>query len=345
MNPYLPSDKENAEKHVGLLSCFYCKMVFNNHQALGAHLRVHQEEINAWKSWNYPVHSSTFIDGTSSALNPISMSLPDNSSGGAWSNPSTLFSGVTSNLGFSNFCSNESSWVNANNYSQNNVGYARSQYFMSPNLSYGSGSGSASAGFHPSAPSSSTFFIPSASPATPGFPMGPSSYFNSYGACQFNADELRTFRDGMPFPPRCDLPNFHHHNLSNLSYPAYSINDPASGVGSNQLTGMKESNTVGSVPPGHGQCSGQTGVGKYNNTSALTCEGGRKRCLSEVLGNSDMMNSSKRPQTSSSLHAETEKPQKKELLLFKDVEDSFAGLGFSVDDEEGEADLDLSLHL
>jgi len=58
-----------------------------------------------------------------------------------------------------------------------------------------------------------------------------------------------------------------------------------------------------------------------------------------------MMNSSKRPQISSSLHAETEKPQKKELLLFKDVEDSFAGLGISVDDEEGEADLDLSLHL
>ncbi|XP_075664203.1 uncharacterized protein LOC142633840 [Castanea sativa] len=305
MNPYLPSDKENAEKHVGLLSCFYCKMVFNNHQSLGAHLRVHQEEINAWKSWNYPVHSSTFIDGTSSALNPISMSQPDHSSGGAWSNPSTLFSGVTSNLDFSNFCSNESSWVNASNYSQNNVGYARSQYFMSPNLSYGS----ASARFHPSAPSSSTVFISSASPATTGFPMGPSSYFNSNGACQFNTDELRTFRDGMPFPPRSDLPNFHHRNLS------------------------------------HGQCSGQTGVGKYNNTSALTCEGGRKRCLGEILGNSDMMNSSKRAQISYSMHAETEKPQKKELLLFKDVEDSFAGLGISVDDKEGKADLDLSLHL
>ncbi|KAF3949891.1 hypothetical protein CMV_024291 [Castanea mollissima] len=282
MNPYLPSDKENAEKHVGLLSCFYCKMVFNNHQALGAHLRVHQEEINAWKSWNYPVHSSTFIDGTSSALNPISMSQPDHSSGGAWSNPSTLFSGVTSNLDFSNFCSNESSWVNASNYSQNNVGYARSQYIMSPNLSYGS----ASARFHPSAPSSSTVFISSASPATTGFPMGPSSYFNSNGACQFNTDELRTFRDGMPFPPRSDLPNFHHHNLR-----------------------------------------------------------GRKRCLGEILGNSDMMNSSKRAQISSSMHAETEKPQKKELLLFKDVEDSFAGLGISVDDKEGKADLDLSLHL
>jgi|UniRef100_A0A2N9FMT6 hypothetical protein len=345
MNSHLASDKENAEKHVTMLPCFYCKRVFNNHRALGGHLRVHQEEINAWRSWSYPVHSGNFIDNTSTTPYPISMGQPENSSGGAWSNPGTLFSRVTSAMDFSNFCSNEPSWVNACIYSENNVGNARSQFIISPNLSSGSGS----AGFHPSAPLSSATFIPSASTATTGFPMGPSSYFNSYGVCQFNTDALRTFRDGMPFPPRDALPNFQHPNLSKLSYPAYSINDPDSSLGSDQLTGLEEPNTVGSLPPGHGQfsghgqCSGQNEVAKYNKTGVLTCEGGKKRCLGEVLGNSDMMNSSKRPQISSNWPAETEKPQKE--LLFKDVEDSFSGFGISFDDKEGEADLDLSLHL
>jgi hypothetical protein len=332
MNFHLASNKENAEKGMEIHSCFYCKKVFNSHLALGGHLRAHQEEINARRSWNYPVHSSNFLDVSSTAPNPILMGQPENSSGGARNNPSVLFSRATSSMDFSKFCSNESSCVNARKYFENNVGNATSQFFMSLNLSSSNGC----AEVHPLTLS---LFLPSASSATTGFPMDSSLYSGPYGICQFNTDELRTFRDGKP-------PNCKHHNLSKLSYPVYSIKNLDFSLRSNQLPVLKEFNIVGSLPPGDGQRLGQNGVNKYNESSMLTCEGGKKRCLDEVLGNSDMMNSSKKPQTTSNLPAETEKPQEKELLLFKDVEDSFFGLGISFDDkEEDEADLDLSLHL
>lgn len=306
MNFLLASDDENAEKHVEIRSCFYCKKVFDNQQALGGHLRAHQEKINARRSWNYPVHSSNFIDAVNTAPNPILTGQPENSSGGAGNDPSALFSRATSSMDFSKFCSNESSCVNASKYFENNAGDATSQFFTSPNLSFSSGH----AEVHHSNPLSSSLLIPFGSTATTGFPMDSSLYSGLYGICQFNTDELRTFRDGTPLSSRDALPKFQHHNLSD------------------------------------GQCSGQNGVDKYNESSMLTREEGKKRCLDEVLGNSDTMNSSKRPQISSNLPAETEKPKKKELLLFKDVEDSFSGLGISFDDKkEDEADLDLSLHL
>lgn len=342
MNFLLASDDENAEKHVEIRSCFYCKKVFDNQQALGGHLRAHQEKINARRSWNYPVHSSNFIDAVNTAPNPILTGQPENSSGGAGNDPSALFSRATSSMDFSKFCSNESSCVNASKYFENNAGDATSQFFTSPNLSSSSGH----AEVHHSNPLSSSLLIPFGSTATTGFPMDSSLYSGLYGICQFNTDELRTFRDGTPLSSRDALPKFQHHNLSKLSYPVYSIRDLDFSLGSNQLPSLKESKIIGSLPPGDGQCSGQNGVDKYNESSMLTREEGKKRCLDEVLGNSDTMNSSKRPQISSNLPAETEKPKKKELLLFKDVEDSFSGLGISFDDKkEDEADLDLSLHL
>lgn len=344
MNFLLASDKENAEKRAGMHSCLYCKKVFNNHRALGGHLRAHQEEINARRSWNYPVRSSNSIGVTSINPNPLSMGQPEYSSGGAGNNPSTPFSKATSPMDFSKFYSNESGWVSASKYSENNVGNAKPQFFMSPTLP----SSTCGAEIHHSNTLSSAVFPPSGNTAATSFPIGPSLYLSSYGICQFNTDQLRTFRDGMPFYSSRDaFPDFQHHNLSSkLSYPAYSISDPDSGLGSNQLHGLKEPNTVSSLPLSHGQYSGQTGVGQYNKSSMSTCEGGKKRCLGEVLGNADMMNTSKRPQISPNLSAGIEKSQKKELLLFKDVEDSFSGLGISFDVKgEGEADLDLSLHL
>ncbi|XP_041027600.1 uncharacterized protein LOC121267679 isoform X1 [Juglans microcarpa x Juglans regia] len=126
------------------------------------------------------------------------------------------------------------------------------------------------------------------------------------------------------------LMNFQHHSFSNFSDPACATSLPDSGLGSNLLHGLKEYTAVGSFPPGHGPCSGQTGVGKYDKSSV----------------NPDMMNSSKGPQISSSLPAETEEPQKNEPLPFiekeeierldilKDVEDSFSELGISFYDKE-----------
>lgn len=245
MNFLLASDKENAEKRVEIHSCFCCKKVFNNHQALGSHLRAHQEEINARRSWNYPAHSSNFLDVSSTAPNPILMGQPENSSGGAGNNPSSLFSRATSSMDFSKFCSNESGCVNASKYLENNVGNATSKYIMSPNLSSSSGR----AEVHHSNPLTLSLFIPSASTATTGFPMGSSLYSSPYGICQFNTDELRTFRDGTPFSSRDALPNFHHHNFSKLSYPVYSIRDHDFSLGSNQLPGLKESNIVTLLVP------------------------------------------------------------------------------------------------
>lgn len=343
MNFLLASDNERAEKGMCIHSCLYCTRVFNNHQALGGHVKVHQDGIHMRRSWNNPARSSNFMDIASNVPNSFSMGQPESYSGGSGNNLPTHFPRTNFPIDFSKFCLNESSRAHACKYSENNAGVVPSQFAISPYLSSVSGH----AKINHSNPSPSAVFMPSANTVTAGFPVGPPLSFGPYGVSQFNTNELRTFKDGMPFYSGDALPNFQNQNLSNLSYPAHAISLSDSGFGSNQLPGLTEPNTVGSLPPGHGQCSIQNGAGKCNKSSEFKFEEVKKRCLGEVLGNSDMMNSSIRPQINSNvLPAQTEERSKKELLLFKDAEESFSELGISFDEkEQDEAYLDLSLHL
>lgn len=274
---------------------------------------AYQREINAMMSWNYPARSSNFMD----IIRTVSMAQPRSFSCSAVNYPWTLFRCAPSSMYPFMFCLNESSWVHAG---MNNGVIAASQFLMFRNLTSDSG--------HAEIRHSNTspLTIPSANTQTTGLPMGPTSNFSPHGVHQFNTDLFRTLRGRMAFSSRDALPN-------------------NSGRQSNQVPGVNESNTAGAFPPGHGQSSGQNGVGKHSS-STITSEGGKKRCLGENPGNSDMPSSSKRPRISSDLHAETEEPQMKELLLFKDVDHSSSELGISLDDrEEIGADLDLSLHL
>ncbi|XP_035545636.1 uncharacterized protein LOC108990270 isoform X1 [Juglans regia] len=259
---------------------------------LEAHLRAHQEEISGRKSSNYPAHFSNFMDIVSTIPNSISIVLPGSSFHRSGTKPSKLFLRTTSPLEFSKFCLNELSRVHASKCSENDVQNDSSLSAISPYLS----SDSSHAEIHHSNPLLSAVSMPSA----------PSSFGDA-------------------------LMNFQHHSFSNFSDPACVTSLPDSGLGSNPLHGLKEYTAVGSFPPGHGPCSGQTGVGKYDKSSV----------------NPDMMNSPKVPQISSSLPAETEEPQKSEPLLpfiekeeierlgiLKDVEDSFSELGISFYDKE-----------
>ncbi|KAL4291647.1 hypothetical protein GQ457_14G008400 [Hibiscus cannabinus] len=55
------SCKEATEKHGNSKTCFYCKEEFDNYQALGFHLRTHQED-QSLSSFNFPGRSGNSID-------------------------------------------------------------------------------------------------------------------------------------------------------------------------------------------------------------------------------------------------------------------------------------------
>lgn len=335
MNFLLTSERGNVEKHARIHSCFYCNKVFSNHQALGGHLRAHQEEINSRKSRSYPGNSSNCLNITGGTPNPPMQTQPGNSSGVSGKGTGTIFSSETSPLEFSQ----RNGWVNASNFSENNAGNT-SQFHLSPNFS----SGRSSSEIHPK-PSSSLASAPSATIAPASFPPDPSFPMGSNGACQFNTDQFRSFRDRMPFFSGIALPNFQHLNYSKHLYPAYAIAVPDPCLGSNHFTGFKEPTGMGSLPPFYNQYSGCNEFGQYNKNVILT-HGGKRDCFGEAPGMHQMMTAPKRPKISCNLTSETEQPQKEELLLFKDVESSPSGLGMSYDaNKELQTDLDLSLHL
>lgn len=290
-------------------SCCYCKKVFNNYQALKVHVRAHQEVINARKSRNYSAHFSNFKNIACTIPNPVSVVQPRSSFHRSGNNPGKIFLRKTSPLDFSKLCLNESSRVHASKCSENDVRNDSYLSAMSMDLSSNS--------CHDE--------IRHSNPLSSALSMSSATYFFS------NA-----------------LLNSQRRNFNNFPDPAYATSLPDSGLGSNpSLHGLKEYTAVGSLSPGHGQCSGQTEVGKYDKSNVFTHKRGKKHYLDEVLGNSDMINSSKRPQISSSLPAETEEPEKKEPLppfiekteiermnILKDLEESFSELGISFDDKE-----------
>ncbi|KAF3449941.1 hypothetical protein FNV43_RR06020 [Rhamnella rubrinervis] len=311
--------------------------MFTNHQALGGHLRAHQEEINSRKSRSYPGNSSNCLNITGGTPNPLMKAQPGNSSGVSGGGTGTIFSSEKPLLEFSQ----RNGWVNSSKFSENNARNT-SQFHLSSNFSSGRGS----AEIHPK-PLSSTASAPSATIASVSFPPDPSFPMGSNGACQFNTDQFRSFRDGMPFFSGIALPNFQHLHYSKLLYPAYAIAVPNPCLGSNQFSGFKEptGSSMGSFSPFRNQYLGCNEFGQYNKNVILT-HGGKRDCFGEAPGMHQMMTAPKRPKISCNLTLEMEQAQKKELLLFKDVESSPSGSEMSFDaNKELQIDLDLSLHL
>ncbi|XP_022720276.1 uncharacterized protein LOC111278090 [Durio zibethinus] len=305
--------REDAEKHAGIRSCFYCNKVFNNYRALGGHLRIHQED-KTLRTLNYPGRSCNSMDITRNPHAPLPNS-PQNSLVGG--NNLTPFTRVSPALDFSwMFCSNETNQASRSKFTGNNPGLAQTQIIMYPDFSYGCGNGAtyhhnilASKAFAPvgvNAAMSSAAFPSSGSLVAAGFPIDSSLYLGSNGVCQFNTDEFQISKDGLP---------------------------PSSGDALQSILG----------PP---RCSSLDKVRQYDRRSLLICEEGKRSFLVDESGNADIMNASKKPKIAPNAHVEPEDPQKKELSLFMDVADSVSASETCFGaEEEGPIDVDLSLHL
>lgn len=281
MNSLLTSERVSDEKCI--LSCFYCNKTFTNHQALGAHLRAHQEETNLRGSQNHPGNSSNRLNINGGTPNHLMQTQPGNSFGVSDKGASTIFTRETHTLELpQRFCANENGWVNACKSSENNAENT-SQFHFSPNLLFGSGSSE----IHPK-PLSSTSSALSAPIAPTSFPLDPSLPGGSNGVFQSNTDQFRSFRDGMSFFSGTALPNFQHLNYGKHPYPAsaISIHDPC--LGSNRLPGYKEPTGMGSFLPYYNQYSGYDQFGQYKKNVILT-HGGKRDCFGEPPGMSQMM--------------------------------------------------------
>ncbi|KAH7545159.1 uncharacterized protein LOC112489956 [Ziziphus jujuba] len=335
MNFLLTSNRANVRKQARRHSCSYCPKVFTNHQALGGHLRAHQDEINLRRSLNYSGNSSNCLNTTVALPNCLMKTQPVNSSEVSGKSTNAIFWRATPPLeSCKSFCTNENGWVDVSKFPENNAGNTSSQSQLSANFSSGSGSSE----IHNHNFLSSATSTTRCTPAPSSFPPDPLFTLGYSGVCQFNTDQFRSFRDGMPFSGNI-LPNFQPLNPTSLPYPAYAIAVPDPSLGSYQLPDFKESTGMVSLPACQNLCSGHDDFEQYNKGSILTPEGKR-------YSFAQMMTIPKRPKISCNLTMNTEKPQQKELLLLKDMENFHSGFGMSNDAKEGcQTDLDLSLHL
>ncbi|XVF87156.1 hypothetical protein PTKIN_Ptkin18bG0096300 [Pterospermum kingtungense] len=372
--------REDAEQHAGAKSCFYCNKVFSNYRALGGHLRIHQEDRNL-RTLNNPGWSSNSMDITRNPPASLPNSQLNSLAGG--NNPIPFTRAPPAfDLPWM-FCSNETNLASRSRFTGSNPGVAQTQIIMSPDLSYGCGNGAtyhhnslASRGFAPAganAAISSSAFAPSGSVLATGFPTDPaganaamsssafaspgsvvasgfpidsSLYLGSNGVCQFNTDGFQSFRDGLPPLSGDALQNIQGDNLGKLPNPTFSVTNPDLGFGSYQLPASLKSVAVCAFSPGPFTSSSLDNVGQYERRSFVMSEEGKRPYSADESGNADVMNAYKRTKFAPNAHVEPEKPETKELLLLIDVDDSIsAPRTCSGADEEGPADVDLSLHL
>ncbi|XWS15974.1 hypothetical protein CRYUN_Cryun34aG0047600 [Craigia yunnanensis] len=343
--------REDAEKHAGTKSCFYCNKVFNNYRALGGHLRIHQEDKNL-RTLNYPGHSCNSMDITRNPPASLPNSLQNSLAGG---NNLTPFTSAPPAFDFSwMFCSNETNQASRCKFTGSNPGGAQTQIIMSPDFSYGCSNGAtyhhnnlASRVFAPAGANSamsSAAFAPSGSVVASGFPIDSLLYLGSNRVCQFNIDEFQISQDGLPPSSGDALQDVYGYNLGKLPNPTFAITNHDLGFMSYQLLGFNESVAVCAFSPGPPPCSSLEKIGQYDR-SLLMCEEGKRPYLADESGNADMMYASKKPKIAPSAHVEPENPQKKELSLFMDVDDSVSALETCFGtEEEGPVDVDLSLH-
>ncbi|TQD93501.1 hypothetical protein C1H46_020848 [Malus baccata] len=268
MNFLLTLSKEKAEKHM-FVHCSYCKRVFKNRQALGGHLRVHKEEINAKMSRSYASHFSN-LTKINHNVPPFSMGHLESFSRVHGSNPSNIFNKLTSHLDFSKrFNSNQSSWVNASKSYENNSDMTSK---FSPSSGQADISGSKKI----------SFMVAFSGSTTP---------------TSVSTDHFQPFTNGMPF--------FCLNAL--ISHLVEAVTDLRLGPSSSQSPGFKEPSTVGSLPLNPSQSSGLGEFDHYKQIVLISEK--RKMCfLYDVKGSDEMMNALKGPKINSASLMEIIKP-------------------------------------
>ncbi|KAK8992522.1 hypothetical protein V6N11_048600 [Hibiscus sabdariffa] len=122
----LDSCKEATEKHGNSKTCFYCKKEFDNYQALGFHLRIHQED-QSLSSFNFPGRSGNSID-----INPP-IPLPNSQQNSAGANNLVSTAQEPPPVDFYTiFHSDDANQASSSRSTVGNHGVPQTQIWMSP---------------------------------------------------------------------------------------------------------------------------------------------------------------------------------------------------------------------
>ncbi|KAM1008232.1 hypothetical protein ACFX2A_004799 [Malus domestica] len=352
MNFRLTPKKEKAEKHVGVL-CFYCKRVLQNRQALGGHLKVHKEEINAKRSQRYDSHFSNSEITTHNA-HPFSMLHPEIFSGVAGSNPSNLIgctavpTGIPSGLSFS-FVINGVCELNNDQFQSFTNGMPYLRAHIDGIISY-----------HVKAVTdldsdlrsnqSACFKERSTGGSLPPHPSQ-SSGQGEIGRCKTETvltskkrkrcslheargsaemmNALKRPKINSELSMETDKPPHLSQSSGQGEIGLYKTQTALNSIGGKRHCfgeggGNAEIMNAPSMerdkPPHLSQSSGQGEIGLYKTQTALNSIGGKRHCFGEGGGNAEIMNAPS---------MERDKPPKRELLLFKDSENCFSGSGIA----------------
>lgn len=126
----------DVENHAGTKTCFYCKKVFNNYQALGGHLRIHQPN-GLLKSGNFPGRLSNSSEN--SRMHPVAVPNRQQQFSSGLDGNHPTFTRTTFPFGLPRmFCTNEFNQADTSNFNGNNPRFARIPSILSQNFSYGS---------------------------------------------------------------------------------------------------------------------------------------------------------------------------------------------------------------
>lgn len=336
------SGREDAQKHGVDKSCFYCDKVFDDYQALGDHLRIHEEE--AFRALNFPGRSSNSIDITRNPPAP----LPNSQLSSASVNNLTPITRAPTLIDFcAMFGSHDANQANRSKSTGSNLGDAQTQIFMSPGGATFRRNSSASKTFAPagaSAALSSAACASSGGVVATGLPTDSSSYLRKYDVSQFNIDDFQISQDGLPPASRDAMQKTRGYNMGKLPNPTFAITKPDLGFESYQLPGSNGSIASLWLLPGPPPSSNVSKVGQSERISLMG--EGKRPCLADNPMTGSLVNASKKPKIAPNARGEPKKLQIKELPLLKKLEDSLSALETCVDvEEEDPVDLDLSLHL
>ncbi|GKV36948.1 hypothetical protein SLEP1_g45030 [Rubroshorea leprosula] len=256
--------REDVENHASTKTCFYCKKVFDNYQALGGHLRIHQ--LNGLlKTGSFSGHLSNSSEN--SRMYPVSVpNSQQQFSSGLAGDHLTSFTRTTFPFGLPRkFCKNELNQADMSNFTGNNPRFARIPSILSQSFSYGSIANINYLSSCVSATASASLPRMAFALSGTGSSSDLSSNLGSNAISQFNTDNnFWTCQDGLPSSP---LEYYQGHNSGpNL---CFSVSKCQGSV----LTGDKrsffgEGSAIGSI----------TNVSKkQKNISGLAMESGESR--------------------------------------------------------------------
>ncbi|GLU14001.1 hypothetical protein SLE2022_305980 [Rubroshorea leprosula] len=328
--------REDVENRAGTETCFYCKKVFDNYQALGGHLRIHR--LNGLlKTGSFSGHLSNSSEN--SRMHPVSVpNRQQQSSSGLAGDHLTSFTRTTFPFGLPRkFCTNELNQADMSNFTGNNPRFARIPSILSQNFSYASIANINYLSSRVSATASAPLPRMAFALSGTGSSSDLSSNLGSNAISQFNSDNnFWTCQDGLPSSP---LEYYQGHNSGKLLCPVFGITTPQNSCGSYQSPNFNECTTIGCFFPGPNLCF------SVSKRQGSVFTGDKRSFFGEGSAIGSITNVSKKQKNISGLAMESGESRKKELPLFVDADDTIYASEALSAETKGQADVDLSLHL